>query len=186
VGVCGKNPQVAALQDLLVFKLRELSQHALQARKTGWQDTEVDAFAAEALFVTLTNVNFDPQAIVEYIKKTAQIHEQLHKKTGVASTHTALETSIEGLAAQGKLHGIQSEPAANADLHSLQWLLTFGLKGVAAYAHHAYLLGKKRPKSLRLHLRRLSRALKQGTGRKRIRRLGFQMRRNKHPRHGAS
>ena len=50
------------------------------------------------------------------------------------------------MVAQGKEHGINSEPAMNADLHSLQWLLTFGLKGVAAYTYHAYLLGKQDPK----------------------------------------
>jgi hydroxylamine reductase len=143
MGVCGKNPEVAALQDLLVFKLRELSQHALQARKVGWQDDKVDAFVAEALFVTLTNVNFDPDAIIEYIKKTAKIHEELHKKATVAAPHQPLSASKDALVAQGKLHGINSEPITNADLHSLQWLLTFGLKGVAAYIYHAYLLGKQ-------------------------------------------
>ncbi|MCW4000914.1 MAG: hydroxylamine reductase [Candidatus Bathyarchaeota archaeon] len=146
MGVCGKNPQVAALQDLLVFKLRELSQHALQARKAGWQDEQVDAFTAEALFVTLTNVNFDPDAIIEYIKKASQLHEQLHRQTNISTPHMPLETSQEGLVAQGKQHGINSKPITNADLHSLQWLLTYGLKGVAAYAYHAYLLGKKDPK----------------------------------------
>jgi hydroxylamine reductase len=143
MGVCGKTPQVANLQDLLIYKLRELSQHALQARKAGWQDEKVDAFTAEALFATLTNVNFDPDAIVAYIKKAAELHEQLHKQVNVAPSHLPLETTLEGLVAQGKQHGINSEPIVNADLHSLQWLLTFGLKGVAAYSYHAYLLGKK-------------------------------------------
>jgi len=142
-GVCGKTPEVANLQDLLVYKLRELSQHALQARKTGWTDNKVDAFVCEALFATLTNVNFDPEAIVAYIKKTAELHEQLHKQTNVTVPHTPLESTIEGLVAQGKQHGINSDPTINPDLHSLQWLLTFGLKGVAAYTYHAYLLGKK-------------------------------------------
>ncbi len=143
MGVCGKNPEVAALQDLLVFKLRELSQHALQARKTGWQDPEVDVFTAEALFVTLTNVNFDPDAIVAYIKKTAQLHQQLHSKITNAHQHEMLEISKDTLVTEGKQHGINSAATLNPDLHSLQWLLTFGLKGVAAYAYHAYLLGKK-------------------------------------------
>jgi len=143
MGVCGKNPEVATLQDLLVFKLRELSQHALQARKNGWQDDKVDAFTAEALFVTLTNVNFDPEAIITYIKKTAELHEQVHKQVNVAASHLPLETSKEALIEQGKQHGINSDPTMNPDLHSLQWLLTYGLKGVAAYTYHAYLLGKK-------------------------------------------
>lgn len=142
-GICGKTPEVANLQDLLVYKLRELSQHALQARKTGWKDEKVDIFTTEALFATLTNVNFDPEAIVSYIKKTAELHERLHKQVNVASSHSPLENNVAGLVAQGKQHGINSDPAMDPDLHSLQWLLTYGLKGVAAYTYHAYLLGKQ-------------------------------------------
>ena len=69
MGVCGKTPEVANLQDLLVYKLRELSQLVLQAQKTGFKDEKIDVFIAEALFVTLTNVNFDPEAIVSLPKK---------------------------------------------------------------------------------------------------------------------
>ena len=145
VGVCGKTPEVANLQDLLIYKLRELSQLAIKAKKTGWNDEKVDVFTAEALFATLTNVNFDPEAIVSYIKKTAELHDQLHKQLHVEAAHLPLETSTEGLVAQGKKHGINSEPTMDADLHSLHWLLTYGLKGVAAYTYHAHLLGKKDP-----------------------------------------
>lgn len=143
MGVCGKTPEVANLQDLLVYKLRELSQLALAAKKTGWSDEATDVFTAEALFVTLTNVNFDPQAIINYIQKTQQIIEQLEKQTKSNVPTLKLEATIEGMVAQGKQHGINADTAANVDLHSLQWLLTYGLKGVAAYAYHAYLLGKK-------------------------------------------
>ncbi len=142
-GVCGKTPEVATLQDLLVYKLRELSQLALEAQKSGWQDEAVDVFTAEALFVTLTNVNFDPEAIVAYLQKTQQLEEQLQKKTQSKLLILPLEKTKDGMITQGKAHGINSEPNLNADLHSLQWLLTFGLKGVAAYGYHAYVLGKK-------------------------------------------
>ena len=57
--------------------------------------------------------------------------------------HLPLENTLEGLVAQGKQYGINSDPTIDPDLHSLQWLLTYGLKGVAAYTYHAYLLGKK-------------------------------------------
>ena len=80
MGVCGKTPEVANLQDLLVYKLRELSQLVLQAQKTGLKDEKIDVFTAEALFVTLTNVNFDPEAIVAYLKKTEQLQNQLQTK----------------------------------------------------------------------------------------------------------
>jgi len=146
MGVCGKTPEVANLQDLLVYKLRELSQLAILANNAGLRDEKIDVFTTEALFATLTNVNFDPQAIVDYLKKTEQYQLELQKKLHNKNPYLQLENTTEGMVAQGKEHGINSEPQMNADLHSLQWLLTFGLKGVAAYTYHAYLLGKKDPK----------------------------------------
>jgi hydroxylamine reductase len=143
-GVCGKTPEVANLQDLLVYKLRELGQLAILANNAGMRDEQIDVFTAEALFATLTNVNFDPKDIVAYLKKAEQYQLQIQAKLYNKNPYLKLEATTEGMVAQGKQHGIQSElPATNADLHSLQWLLTFGLKGVAAYAYHAYLLGKK-------------------------------------------
>jgi len=145
-GVCGKTPEVANLQDLLVYKLRELSQLKIQAEKAGLKDENTSVFTAEALFATLTNVNFDPEAIVAYIRKTEQLRAQLQKQLHSTTAHLALEPTIVGLIAQGKLHGINADPTMDPDLHSLQWLLTYGLKGVAAYAYHAYLFGKKDPR----------------------------------------
>ncbi len=145
-GVCGKTAEVANLQDLLVYKLRELSQLAILANNNGLRDEKTDAFTAEALFATLTNVNFDPQAIVAYLRKIEQLQLEVQKKLYNKNPYLQLESTTEGLVAQAKEHGINSEPNLNADLHSLQWLLTFGLKGVTAYTYHAYLLGKKDPK----------------------------------------
>jgi hydroxylamine reductase len=142
-GVCGKTSDVANLQDLLVYKLRELSQLVIQARKVGIPDEKTSVFTAEALFVTLTNVNFDPEAIVAYIRKAAELNDKLHKQLQVKADYLLLENTTEGLIAQGKQHGINSDSTLDPDLHSLQWLLTYGLKGVAAYSYHAYLLGKK-------------------------------------------
>ncbi len=139
-GVCGKSADVANLQDLLVYKLRELSQHMIQ---TELKDEKISVFTAEALFVTLTNVNFDPEAIIAYIRKTAELHELVHKQLQVKTGHLPLENTTEGLISQGKRYGIQADTNMDPDLHSLQWLLTYGLKGVSAYAYHAYLLGKK-------------------------------------------
>ena len=142
-GVCGKSADVANLQDLLVYKLRELSQLVLQAQKAGFTDEKISLFTAESLFVTLTNVNFDPEAIAAYIRKTADFHDQLHKKLNVKADYLPLKPTLEGLIEQGKQYGINAGPAIDPDLHGLQWLLTYGLKGVSAYAYHAYLLGKK-------------------------------------------
>ncbi|MDR0470934.1 MAG: hydroxylamine reductase, partial [Nitrososphaerota archaeon] len=141
-GVCGKTAEVANLQDLLVYKLRELSQLILQTQKS---DETIDVFIAEALFTTLTNVNFDPQTIIDYIRKTEQLLTKQSTTLEPKFQYLKLEASNSALAEQGKTVGINSDPAINADLHSLQWLLTFGLKGVAAYAYHAQLLDKKDP-----------------------------------------
>jgi hydroxylamine reductase len=148
-GVCGKNPDVSALQDLLVYVLRGLGQLSTEARKAGVKDEDIDLFTAEALFVTLTNVNFDPEAITAYIRKAAQYQEKLRSrlfaiKGKVNSTfNLQLEKTTVSLVQQGKGFGINSSPTMDPDLHSLQWLLTYGLKGVAAYTFHAALLGKK-------------------------------------------
>jgi hydroxylamine reductase len=148
-GVCGKTADVSALQDLLVYMLRELSQLSIEAGKAGIKDEKIDLFTCEALFSTLTNVNFDPEAIAVYIRKTAQLQEQLRSKRQSvkgkvnAAFNLSLEKTTRGLVAQGKRYGINSEPTIDPDLHSLQWLLTYGLKGAAAYTYHAYLLGKK-------------------------------------------
>jgi len=151
MGVCGKTPEVATLQDLLIYTLRGLSQLTLEARKVGVETENISVFVCEALFATLTNVNFDPDSIIAYIMKAAELREQLRKKTQSAEGHEissepanfALEKTKEGLIAQGKLVGVKSDPTIDADLHSLHWLLTYGVKGVAAYVYHAYILGKK-------------------------------------------
>ncbi len=151
MGVCGKTPEVATLQDLLIYTLRGLSQLTLEARKVGVETENISVFVCEALFATLTNVNFDPDSIIAHIMKAAELREQLRKKTQSAEGHEissepanfALEKTKEGLIAQGKLVGVKSDPTIDADLHSLHWLLTYGVKGVAAYVYHAYILGKK-------------------------------------------
>jgi len=148
-GVCGKSAEVATLQDLLVYMLRGLSQLSIETDKAGIKDEKIDVFTCEALFSTLTNVNFDPEAIAAYIRKTAQLQEQLRNKLMVTKSEVetafnlTLEKTTEGLIAQGRRYGINSEQTIDPDLHSLQWLLTYGIKGVAAYTYHAYLLGKK-------------------------------------------
>ncbi len=75
IGVCGKQPEVAALHDLLIYALRGLSQVALEGRKWGVNDRQVNVFICEATFSTLTNVDFDPDRFVEFIKKTVELRE---------------------------------------------------------------------------------------------------------------
>ncbi|MBK5132904.1 hydroxylamine reductase [Candidatus Bathyarchaeota archaeon] len=152
IGVCGKTPEVATLQDLLIYLLRGVSQLSIEAKKIGFVNEKTDVFVCEALFTTLTNTNFDPESIVEYIKKSSEIKDQLTNKLKESdqkidpknqSINFELEQTKEGLIKQGKLVGINSDSTVDPDLHSLQGVLTYGLKGVAAYAFHAYGLGKK-------------------------------------------
>jgi hydroxylamine reductase len=148
-GVCGKTADVSALQDLLVYMLRGLGQLSTDAKKAGVKDENIDLFTCEALFSTLTNVNFDPEAIAEYIRNTAVYQEQLRNRLHAAKAtvdsafNLKLEKTTVGLVQQGKHYGINSDSTVDPDLHSLWWLLTYGLKGVAAYTYHAALLGKK-------------------------------------------
>lgn len=151
-GVCGKSPEVAALQDLLIYTLKGLSQVAVEARKKGIDDEEVNKFTLEALFSTLTNVNFDASRFVEFIKRSIEHRESLKEKVKAAggnaefsegpATFTPTETEA-GLVRQGMKVGVKSDPTINPDILSLQQILVYGLKGVAAYAHHALSLGER-------------------------------------------
>lgn len=150
-GVCGKNPEVSALQDLLIYMLRGLSQLSLEGQRVGVKDEELNLFICESAFVTLTNVNFDPATLIEYITKSVRLRDILREKVRSAGGNVGfhgpvdmlLEKTKEGLIRQGKQVGINADRSIDPDLHGLHWLLIFGIKGVAAYAYHAYRLGKK-------------------------------------------
>src|SRR3990172_2584663 len=150
-GVCGKNPDVSALQDLLIYMLRGLSQLALEGQKVGFKDEQLNLFICESAFTTLTNVNFDPSTLVEYINRSVRLRDVLREKVrsvgGYVGFHgpvdMLLEKTKEDLIIQGKQVGINADLSNDPDLHGLHWLLIYGIKGVAAYAYHAYRLGKK-------------------------------------------
>ncbi|MCX5812920.1 MAG: hydroxylamine reductase [Proteobacteria bacterium] len=151
-GVCGKQPDVAALQDLLVYTIIELSYYAIAARGVGIIDQETDIFTLEALFSTLTNVDFDPERFIVLINRSVSLRDALKEKvkaTGVnidpieTKTKFKPETTLEGLIKQGEQVGLESYPANSEDIRSLKHILLFGLKGVAAYAYHAQLLGRE-------------------------------------------
>jgi len=82
-GVCGKDPQTAALQDLLIHAVKGISQYAHRAGQLGARQRQVDTFVVEALFTTVTNVNFDPERLVDWLaeagKKIRQARELYHK-----------------------------------------------------------------------------------------------------------
>jgi hydroxylamine reductase len=153
VGVCGKQPDAAAMQDLMVFALVGLAQPAVEARSLGIAvDREIGVFTCEALFSTLTNVNFDPARFVPLLKKAVEYREQLTARVkagggkaaypGEASAFQPAGT-MEALVGQGQKAGVRSYPGANADIASLKHTLLFGMKGIAAYADHAQILGQE-------------------------------------------
>lgn len=152
VGVCGKRPEVAALQDLLIYSLKGLSEVALKARKLEIGIPEVNHFIVEALFSTLTNVNFDPEHFQHQISKSVKLRdnlkESINKNGGSNEPQWEAETfrpsgTREEMIKQAEDYGVKSNSEINPDVHSLQQLLIYGLKGVAAYTDHAYLLGQE-------------------------------------------
>ncbi len=154
-GVCGKDPQTAALQDLLLYATKGLASYAHRARALGVRDREVDIFVVEALFSTVTNVNFDPARVERLLAAVPALrarvkasYEQAAAAAGqtpeVLSGPAAWEPAAtrEGLVQQGEEVGLAARKAAQGDdLTGLQELVLYGLKGMAAYADHAQLLG---------------------------------------------
>jgi hydroxylamine reductase len=152
IGVCGKTAEVAALQDLLVYALKGLALVANEARRHSIDLAEVNRFTNEATFSTLTNVDFDPARFQGLVSRCAALRDELKSKVKQAGGraefgHDAAAfvpaSSIEALVAQGEKTGGVRAPAADADAQALRELLIYGLKGVAAYADHAWILGKK-------------------------------------------
>jgi hydroxylamine reductase len=152
IGVCGKQPDVAALQDLLLYAVKGLSQVAVEGRKVGINDNKLDHFACEAIFSTLTNVDFDSNRFVRMINETVRLRDDLKEKVTAAGGKVDFaqgpatfipEATKEALVNQGEQVGVKSDPAMDQDILSLRELLIYGLKGLAAYADHAAILGRE-------------------------------------------
>jgi len=151
-GVCGKQPEVAALQDLLLYALMGLSQVAVVARKAGITDRDVNVFTVQAAFSTITNVDFDPSRFVTLITQAAEKRDRLKQKIKTAGGNKnwpdgpaafSPDATLKGLVKQGEAVGLKSYPADNADILSLKHTVLFGIKGVSAYADHAQILGQE-------------------------------------------
>lgn len=149
VGVCGKPANVAILQDLLLYVAKGVSFYAVKAREKGINNEFAELFPVESLFMTLTNVNFDKAVIIEKIKEGLRLKDSLQiqlKYGGVeikdvpdAATWTA--TTVEEFEAKAAEVGVLA--TENEDIRSLRELLVYGVKGMAAYYHHAFILGFK-------------------------------------------
>ena len=152
LGVCGKTADVAALQDLLIHTLVGLSQVAVEARKFGIVDPEVNHYTVRSLFMTGTNVNFDAGTFPAKINRGVQLREQLKQKVkAVGSTATFAGPAdfrpaigLDALIDQGTNVGLNSEFfSSDENIRSLQHVTLFGIKGVGAYAEHAQILGQE-------------------------------------------
>ncbi|MBU6454892.1 MAG: hydroxylamine reductase [Cyanobacteria bacterium REEB67] len=153
IGVCGKDADTAALQDLIVYVVKGISQYAHRARINGQTMPALDSKTLEALFMTLTNVNFDADEHVAYIAELAELLNQAKSfyeescrmagKPAVIVTGPAQASpSYERLALMRFAYSLNiKDRTGGDDLVGLQELVTYGVKGMAAYAHHAQLLG---------------------------------------------
>ncbi len=151
-GVCGKKPEVAALQDLLLYAVKGLAIYSQAARQQGIVDLEINRFTTNALFSTLTNVNFDPERFQDMINECVALREEMKSKLAAAGqdlpSNDAAATFVPAsqlvdLIKQGEAIGFLVDQKIDADILSLQELLIYGLKGVAAYAYHANILGQE-------------------------------------------
>jgi len=155
VGVCGKQPDVAGLQDLVVHACKGVAQYAHRARGLGKKDKTIDLAVVEGLFTTVTNVNFDPERLEKVIRKLGKAKtaaKALYNEACVAQGKEPEQLvgpaewepadTLEGLIGQGEVAAIDKRIAQRGeDVTGLQELLTYGLKGTAAYVDHAQILG---------------------------------------------
>jgi hydroxylamine reductase len=156
-GVCGKDARTAALQDLLVHASKGVAMYAHRARELGAKDREIDVFCIEALFATVTNVDFDPERLQKLILKAAKLRDKAERLYEEACEKAACrretlggpaawepEGDLDGLVKQGERVSIEKSKAElGEDIAGLQELILYGLKGAAAYADHAQILGKE-------------------------------------------
>lgn len=148
-GVCGKTADVANLQDLLIYVLKGISVYNLKAREAALNTAAADKFIMEGLFATITNANFDRAYFVALIKQALAVRDEVKTalaKAGVtvaASHDSAVWFADSEAAFEEKAAKVGILATGNEDVRSLRELLTYGVKGMAAYAEHAYTLGYK-------------------------------------------
>ena len=143
-GVCGKQESTANLQDLLVYVIKGLAVVAEDAAAKGQLDNSIGLFVSQALFATITNANFDDERITALIKETIAKRNALKQETGFTSNLDCVNWNgpEDQFAAKAASVGVLSQ--ANEDVRSLRELLIYGLKGMAAYADHAAVLGHQK------------------------------------------
>lgn len=150
VGVCGKQPETSALHDLLTHQLKGIGFLAQIAKQNGWQDDKTDLFVTEALFTSVTNVNFDNDRIYQLILAGQRIKnsllEYVEKNQGTIELPSTVtfkpEATLEKCEEQAILEKLLM-PHPDTDIESVRQLTLYGLRGMAAYVDHAMILGQK-------------------------------------------
>ena len=147
IGVCGKPSETSNIQDLLIYTVKGISVYAEELAERGEIDNATGLFTMKALFATITNANFDDDKIEALITEGLRIRDELKTKSSLkgdlhdSATWTA--GSVAGYYIKAATIGILS--TENEDVRSLRELLTYGVKGMAAYAEHAAMLGYEDP-----------------------------------------
>ncbi|HBH13028.1 MAG TPA: hydroxylamine reductase [Clostridiales bacterium] len=145
-GVCGKTDQVANLQDLLMYTVKGLAALAEKGKSVGVEFSEYNHYMMTSLFMTITNANFDEKIIIDQIKRGLTMREEMKKdlmtkEVNLTGMHDCVEWTAES-EEDMKTKSLSSEVGVlateNEDIRSLRELVTYGLKGMAAYAEHAY------------------------------------------------
>ena len=142
IGVCGKTPEIAGMQDLLIYQLKGISCYCTKLLDKGEKiDKPIVSFVEDSLFMTLTNVNFDPEVHINMLKKSQNIKEELRKKIkeeiNTPEALYNLSSSKEEILEDAKKAGIMYDQNLDADIRSLRETIKYGLKGIAAYSHQA-------------------------------------------------
>ena len=164
VGVCGKTPDVASLQDLLVNQAKGIGFYATQLLSQGKEiDSGLGRFAYDIMFTTLTNVSFDKETLSELINKAQTVKEGLRAEAGIEGPAEAAYNApadLESQIADGKkFHVLSGRDELGEDIISLREMAIYGLKGFAAYGHHAAVLNYRDEESDKAFLSILAKTL---------------------------
>ncbi len=140
MGVCGKTPEVSNIQDLLLFVARGIAVYNSELRKSGQASTQADKFIVDAMFMSITNANFDFEAIKAKVKEGLTLKAELASRIGETNKNFPDECTWNGdeseFMSKAVEVGVLRTP--NEDIRSLKELIHYGLKGMAAYVEHAY------------------------------------------------
>ncbi|HBE84840.1 MAG TPA: hydroxylamine reductase [Lachnoclostridium sp.] len=143
-GVCGKNEEVAKLQDLLVYAVKGISEIVVKTKTNAAELHTINHEVLTSLFITITNANFDAEAIEKQIVKVLGLRDQLAKDTGYNGNQDAAVFTVdsrESMLSKASFVGVLA--TENEDIRSLRELIIYGIKGLAAYTEHAFNIGKE-------------------------------------------